>query len=105
MKNYKPYSYLYKHVSDPAKLKSRFITQIPADKKLALRSSDPSTVGSTTYIRYGIESAPGTKLRKEEFENEFNWDGNSHEVQVIIGSGSGEGGGETVTSSTDAEVF
>ena len=105
MNNYKPYSYLYKHESEPATLKSRFITQIPADKKLALRSGDPSTVGSITYIRYNIENELGSSLRQEEFKNEFSWDGNSHEVHVVIGSGSDDGGGESVMGSDDAEVF
>lgn len=106
MNNYKPYSYLYKNSqSDPKLLKSCFITQIPVGKKLTLRSGDPSTVGSKTFIRYTIEDDAGQAgRRKEEFENEFEWDGNSHEVQVTVGSGSGDGGGETVMCSDDAEL-
>jgi len=105
MNNYKPYAYLYKNTSDNAKLKSCFFTQIPAGKKLTLHSGDPSTVGSKTYIRYNIEDDPGqTQSRKEEFENEFSWDGKSHDVEVTIGSGSGDDGGKNVTSSDDGEL-
>ncbi len=105
MNNYKPYAYLYKHEAEPAELRSRFITQIPAGKKLTLHSGDPSTVGNKTYIRYSIEDDPGqTQSRKEEFENEFSWDGKSHDVEVIIGSGSADGGGETVLGSDDGEL-
>jgi hypothetical protein len=105
MNNYKPYAYLYKNEGKPAELRSRFITQIPAGKKLTLHSGDPSTVGSKTYIRYSIEDdASQTQSRNEEFENEFSWDGKSHEVEVTIGSGSGDDGGKTVMSSDHAEL-
>ncbi|MEZ5082409.1 MAG: hypothetical protein R2750_02995 [Bacteroidales bacterium] len=106
MKNYKPYAYLYiNDDEDPQTLISCFIAQIPAGKKLTLRSGDPSTVGSKTTIRYSIEADAGqTQSRKEEFENEFAWDGNTHEVEVIIGSGSGDGGGKNITSSEYAEL-
>lgn len=106
MNNYKPYSYLYKKLADPGRLKSCIITKIPAGKKLTLQSGDPSTVGSITYIRYSIENdISQIRTRMEEFENEFDWDGNSHNVEVKIGSGSGAGGGEMVTGSDDAELF
>lgn len=105
MNNYKPYAYLYKNEAEPATLRSRFITQISAEKKLTLQTGDPSTVGSKTYIRYSIEDDPGqTQSRNEEFENEFSWDGKSHEVEVVIGSGSGDDGGKTVLGSDYGEL-
>ena len=104
MNNYKPYAYLYKHETEPATLKSCFITQIPDDKKLTIRTGDPSTAGSKTLIRYDIEDAIGTKKRFEQFVNEFSWDGKSHDVEIIVGSGSGDGGGQTWISSDDAEI-
>ena len=105
MNNYKPYAYLYKRESEPATLKSRFITQIPAEKTLTLQTGDPSTVGSKTLIRYIIVDDPGsTQDRQQEFVNEFSWDGKSHDMEVIIGSGSGDDGGKTVLGSDDGEL-
>lgn len=105
MNNYKPYSYLYKHNSDPSTLKSCFIVQIPAGKKITVQSGDPTTNGNTTFIRYSIEDDPSTSIRKEEHEHVFNWNGKTHEVQVIIGSGSGDGGGTGVSSSDNGEIY
>lgn len=104
MKDYKPYAYLYKHELEPSTLKSRIITQVPAEKTIVLRNGDPSTVGTKTQIRYSIEDAAGTKERFMQFENEFPWDGARHEVEVIIGSGSGDDGGKNVTSSDYGEL-
>ena len=104
MNNYKPYAYLYKRETEPATLRSRFITQIPDNKKITLRAGDPSTAGSKTLIRYDIGDDIGTKERMEQFQNQFSWDGKSHNVEVIVGSGGGDDGGTTATSSDDAEL-
>ena len=106
MNNYKPYSYLYKSETEPRKLKSCFITQIPAGKKLTLQTGDPSVVNGKTYIRYKIEDDPSkTETRYEEFENEFGWNGSNMDVVVKIGDGEGDEGGETTTSSIFAEIL
>jgi len=106
MNNYKPYAYLYKRKRDPAKLKSCFIAQIPAGKKLTLRSGDPTIQLDQTLIRYNIENdASSMSTRMEEFENEFSWDGNANNVIVTIGDGSGSGGGKTTTSTENAEIY
>lgn len=105
MNNYKPYSYLYKTTSRPEKLKSCFVVLVPAEKKLTLRPGDPSTVGDTTYIRYSVENdVSQTSARQEEYEHEFNWDGNPHDVMVNIGTGEGGEGGSSVVSSENAEL-
>ena len=105
MNNYKPYSYLYKTVSRPKKLKSCFVVWVPVGKKLTLRPGDPSTVGATTNIRYSVENdANQTIARQEEYEHEFNWDGDPHDVAVIIGAGEGGEGGSTTLASENAEL-
>lgn len=105
MNYYKPYAYLYKHIADPAYLKSRFITQIPAGKKISLRDGDPETLDNKTLIRYIIEDDPTqTKDRMEQFETQFPWDGNPHNVEFIVGSGEGDDGGKTVSGSDHAEL-
>jgi hypothetical protein len=105
MDNYKPYAYLYKHVSEPAWLKSCFVVMIPAGEKLVLRSGDPSTVGDQVFIRYSIaEDSSQTQRRQEYFENQFSWNGNDCEVEVLVGDGSSTGGGRTTIKSQDAEL-
>jgi len=107
MNNYKPYSYLYKdESSNPKKLKSCFVVYVPAYKKVVITAGGPITSNGKTIIKYNIEDdASVTRDRQEEFENEFNWDGLSHEVEVKVGDGSGSTGGETVLGSNDAETF
>ena len=105
MNNYKPYSYLYKTISRPKKLKSCFVVWVPAQKKLTLRPGDPSTAGAITNIRYSVENDASQAIaRQEEYEHEFNWDGDTHDVAVIIGSGEGGEGGSLVVNSEDAEL-
>jgi hypothetical protein len=105
MNNYKPYSYLYKNINDPEKLKSCYVVMVPVGKKLTLRSGDPSTVGRKTTIKYNIETdASKTTRRQNEYNHEFDWDGNSHDVEVIVGDGSGDTGGKTVMGSDYAEL-
>lgn len=105
MKDLKPYAYLYKHIEEPTTLKSSIITQIPAKKTLTLRAGDPTTSGSITVIRYIVENdSSQLKSRMEQFENKFDWDGTPHNVEVIIGSGSGDEGGKTVLGSDYAEL-
>ena len=104
MDNFKPYSYLYKRTTEPAKLKSCFVVQLPAGKKLSMRAGYPDTSGSKSTIKYTIENDPSqSDERTEYFVNEFNWDGNPHEVLIIVGDGQGGGGGQSVTGSNDAE--
>ncbi len=94
MNNYKPYSYLYKKTSEPARLTSCFVVMVPAGKKITLRAGDPSTNGSETKIRYDV-SADSTQRRdrQEEHDHEFAWDGNLHDVIVeVIDDGSIKGG-------------
>jgi len=104
MNNYKPYSYLYKdESSNPKKLKSCFVVQVPAGKKLTLNGI--LTVNNKTVVKYDIKDDAGqTTRRQEEYENEFNWNGLSHTVAVKVGDGSGSTGGETVLGSEDAEL-
>ena len=104
MNNYKPYAYLYKRVTEPSKLLVRFITQIPAGMKLTLREGDPFIGDHITLLRYSIEEDQTIHDdRKEEFEQEFNWDGKLMAVQITIGSGMGNTGGSSVISSDMAE--
>ncbi len=99
MNNYKPYSYLYKRTSEPAKLKSCFVVIVPVGKKITLRSGDPYTNGSETKIRYDISSDPSqARSRQEEYENEFNWDGNTHNVIVQVINGGSIMGASTINS-------
>ena len=104
MKNYKPYSYLYKRVAAPKKLKSNFICWVPKLKKLSFNRLN--TISGKTTISYDIvDDLHQTSDHYEKYQHEFLWDGNSHEVEVIVGSGSGANGGEATMYSDDAEIY
>ena len=99
MNDYKPYSYLYKKTSEPAKLTSCFVVMVPAGKKITLRSGDPSTSGNETHIRYEVSNdSSQLRDRQEEYEHEFAWDGNPHDVVVEIISGGSNGGSSTINA-------
>ncbi len=105
MQDYKPYGYLYKHISEPAWLKACFVCMVPAGKKLVLRSGDPSTTTDTIYLRYSITDDPGqTQRRQEEFEEQFNWDGVDREVEIIVGDGEGDTGGKFKIKTKEADL-
>ena len=102
MNYYKPYSYLYKSVSDPEKLKSCFVAWLPAGKNIG----SPTIVnhGSVTTISYSIVADPAKERDwRAEAENELDWNGSSHDVTVVIGSGSGGTGGKSTLNSDGAE--
>ena len=104
MNNYKPYAYLYKHSTDDKYLKVCFIVQIPIGKKITLRAGDPDTDGNKTTIRYNIENDNSQlNLRTEHKQHQFDWDGNAHEVEIIVGDGSGNDGGKVAISNEIAE--
>lgn len=104
MNFYKPYSYLYKREADPGKLKSCFVGWIPKGKKLSF-SRITNTTGKTT-IAYIIETdLAQTSDHFEDYSHEIDWGGISHDVEVIIGSGSGGNGGSNLISSDNAEFF
>jgi hypothetical protein len=104
MNNYKPYSYLYKKSSEPAKLTSCFAVMVPAGKKITLRPGDPSTSGDETHIRYDVSNdSSQLRNRQEEHEHEFAWDGDPHDVVVEIVSGGSIVGHGTISSSSADE--
>jgi hypothetical protein len=102
MNIYKPYSYLYKKVSEPAHLRSCFVSRIPAYNNLS--GPTITTIGNMTTISYSIVS-DANKPREWQFEDEntLNWNGMEHIVGVKIGSGSGSTGGLSVHTASKAE--
>jgi hypothetical protein len=104
MNYYKPYSYLYKKISDPAQLRSCVVTKIPAYMNL----SDPviSTQNNLTTIFYEV-IGDQSKSRDWQFEGEnlLSWNGQDHSVDVKIGSGSGSTGGQVIIDSGKAEII
>jgi hypothetical protein len=104
MNSYKPYAYLYKSENEPAYLISCFTALIPAGKNLS--GPTITTVGDQTTITYSIV-ADASHERPWNFEadNEIEWDGDSHDVEIVIGSGSGATGGGVTISSNNAEVI
>ena len=106
MNNYKPYSYLYKHIDEPTWLKSCFVVMVPEGKKLTLRSGDPYKDVDKIFIRYSIENDPNQRNRRqEEYNHQIDWNGKPCEVEIVVGSGSGDGGGKVVTNTEDAELL
>lgn len=101
---YKPYSYLYKREADPRKLKSCFVSWVPKGKKLSF-DRKITDIDKTTLV-YIIEvNIAQLSDHLEENEKEIPWDGNPHDVEVLIGSGSGSDGGACVIKSIEAEDF
>lgn len=102
MNYYKPYSYLYKVVTEPSQLKSCFVIWLPALKNLS--GPNISSQGNKTTISYAIVT-DNKKTIPWQFEdnNDLSWNGNTWEVEIIIGSGSGANGGGVVNTSTSAE--
>lgn len=106
MEYLKPYSYLFKHTSSPKKLKSCSVALVPAGKKITLQSGDPDTDGSTTYIRYDVETDLSQfNDRRLDLIHEFDWDGNAHQVEVVIGNGAGDEGGVNIMNADEAESY
>ncbi|MBM3436760.1 MAG: hypothetical protein FJY07_11150 [Bacteroidetes bacterium] len=102
MNNFKPYSYLYKKTSEPAQLRSCFVSKIPAYNNLS--GPTITTNGNITTISYTIVSDV-TKVREWQFEGEniLSWNGHDHTVKVKIGDGSGSTGGLATDLSSTAE--
>ena len=105
MNNYKPYGYLYKRESAPKILKACFVANIPEGKKITLVSGDPNTDRDKTFIRFDVENDPNqNESRQVENEYEISWDGQYHEVEIVIGDGESTGGKLVQTTAVAEEL-
>ncbi|MEZ5195436.1 MAG: hypothetical protein R2764_03265 [Bacteroidales bacterium] len=104
MNYYKPYSYLYKRVVKPSKLKSCFVSWIPKSKTLDFVRLTTSN-DKTTIIYSVVPDLNQLADHMEEFEHEIDWNSNPHEVENVIGSGSGVNGGSATINSNTAELY
>ena len=98
----KPYSYLYKRTSEPSKLISCFVILVPSGKSLT--GPAITTSNGVITVKYSvITDTSQTRDRQEEYEKTIDWNGVACDVKVVVGDGSGSGGGSSMVSSNGAE--
>lgn len=98
----KPYAYLYKKISEPAKLTSCFVVNVPAGKSLTGPTIN-SASGVITVSYTVVTDSSQARGRQEEYENDLNWNGVACDVKVLVGDGHGSGGGAISNNSATAE--